>query len=226
MRALLLTAFCALASAASSMNNTVGYPKVNVKEFTGVAIGSNLTTAGWGLNGNFYVVTDYPNALLKFGVSLGITPNGTWQKDAVYQSYIQLLDTGMSNASASYFNNLVCNLVYNVSPTGNVSFTASVQNSCGFRQLSSFPNVNVRHTAIQGENTTCANPWYQSTNLTGFIVGTDKLNYAACSFYRYFTAPNAMTLKVSDTLNYLVGFNVFPSVNATTIVARGNSTQL
>ena len=132
----------------------------------------------------------------------------------------------MSNSSVSYFNNLVCNLVYNVSPAGNVSFTASVQNSCGSRQLSSLPSVNVRHTSIQGENTTCANPWYQSANLTGFIVGTDSLNYAACSFYRYFTAPNAMTLKVSNTLNYLVGFNVFPSVNATSIVASGDSTQL
>lgn len=35
-----------------------------------------------------------------------------------------------------------------------------------------------------------------------------------------------MTLKVSNTLNYLVGFNVFPSVNATSIVASGDSTQL
>lgn len=91
MRAALLTALSAIASA-SSMNNTIGYPKVNVVEFTGVAIGSNSTTPGWGLNGNLYVVTDYPNALLKLGVSLGITPNGTWQNNSVYQSYIQLLD--------------------------------------------------------------------------------------------------------------------------------------
>ena len=150
MRAFLLIALSALAFAGPtpSMNNTAGYPKVNVLEFTGVAIGSNLTTPGWGLNGNLYVVTDYPNALLKFGVSLGITPNGTWQKDAVYQSYIQLLDPVISNATSSYYNNLVCNLVYNLSPAGNVTFTASVQNSCGYKQLSSFPNVNVKYTAI------------------------------------------------------------------------------
>jgi len=55
-------------------------------------------------------------------------------------------------------------------------------------------------------------------------MGTDKLNYAACSFFRYFTAPNSMTLKVSDTLNYLVGFNVYPSLTATSVTARGNST--
>ena len=67
----------------------------------------------------------------------------------------------------------------------------------------------MKYQSFTGENTTCANPWYQSANLTGFFTGTDKLNYAACSFYRYFTAPNAMTLKVSDTLNYLVGFNFF-----------------
>lgn len=162
MRAFLLAAFSALGSAATAFapNNTAGYPKVNVLEFTGVAVGSNLTTAGWGLNGNFYVVTDYPNALLKLGVSLGITPNGTWQNNAVYQSYIQLLDPVQSNATRNYYNNLVCNLVYNQSPTGNITYTASVQNSCGTRQLSSFPNVNVKYTSIQGENLTCANPWY------------------------------------------------------------------
>ena len=89
MRAILLTALFALVSA-SSMNNTVGFPKVNVNEFTGVAVGSNFTTPGWGLNGNFYVVTDYPNALLKLGVSLGISApaNYTWQPAYVYQSYI------------------------------------------------------------------------------------------------------------------------------------------
>ena len=77
MRAALLSLLTALVTA-QKMNNTVGYPKVNVMEFAGVPIGSNFTTPGWGLNGNLYVVTDYPNALLKFGVSLGITPNGTW----------------------------------------------------------------------------------------------------------------------------------------------------
>ena len=32
-----------------------------------------------------------------------------------------------------------------------------------------------------------------------------------------------MTLKVSNTLNYLVGFNVFPSATATSIIATGDS---
>ena len=116
--------------------------------------------------------------------------------------------------------------MYSQSPAGNVTFTSSVQNSCGNKQLSSFPNVNIKYTSVQGENATCANPWYQSANLTGFFIGTDGLNYAACSFYRYFTAPNSLTLKVSDSLNYLVGFKVFPSVNATSIVASGNSAPL
>jgi hypothetical protein len=101
-----------------------------------------------------------------------------------------------------------------------------VQNSCGSRKLSSFSNTNVKYTSIQGENTTCASPWYQSSNLTGFILGSDNLSYAACSFYRFFTSPNATTLKVSNTLHYLVGFKVFPNVNATTIVASGDSESL
>jgi len=66
------------------MNNTIGYPKVNVFEFTGIPEKSNQSTAGWGVNGNFYVVTDYPDALLKLGVSLGISTEGTWQNGAVY----------------------------------------------------------------------------------------------------------------------------------------------
>lgn len=34
------------------------YPKVNMHEFVGVPYTEN-TNAGWALNGNLYVVTDY-----------------------------------------------------------------------------------------------------------------------------------------------------------------------
>ncbi len=48
------------------------YPKVNMHEFVGVPYTEN-SNAGWALNGNLYVVTEYqdtPN--LKLGISLGI----------------------------------------------------------------------------------------------------------------------------------------------------------
>lgn len=45
---------------------------------------------GWGLDGNFYIVTDYENANPKFGVALGMRPpvDVEWKENAIYQMYI------------------------------------------------------------------------------------------------------------------------------------------
>lgn len=53
------------------------YPKMKVREWTAFEPSENQTYSldeGWAMYGNFYVVTDYKDANLKLGVSLGVTP--------------------------------------------------------------------------------------------------------------------------------------------------------
>jgi len=42
------------------------------------------------MDGNFYVITEYEKAPLKFGVALGIRapPDTKWVPDAIYQTWI------------------------------------------------------------------------------------------------------------------------------------------
>lgn len=69
------------------------YPKMKVNEWTAIEAQENKTSnvdAGWAMYGNFYVVTDYKDANLKLGVSLGVAPpaDNVWVDQSVYQAWI------------------------------------------------------------------------------------------------------------------------------------------
>jgi hypothetical protein len=58
------------------------YPIIKAHEWTAIEDNGN----GWGMDGNFYVITEYEDAPLKFGIALGIRPNhGEWfQEEGIY----------------------------------------------------------------------------------------------------------------------------------------------
>lgn len=58
------------------------YPLDFIYEWTAVEDNGS----GWGLDGNFYVVTDYEGAVPKLGVALGMRPpaDHSWTEDGYY----------------------------------------------------------------------------------------------------------------------------------------------
>jgi len=66
------------------------YPTSYMTEWTGVPVNSINSTKGWSSDGNFYVVQDYSDANMKFGVAIGASPptSYNWVNGTVYQSYI------------------------------------------------------------------------------------------------------------------------------------------
>jgi len=66
------------------------YPASYMTEWTGVPVNSVNATKGWSMDGNFYVVQDFSDTDMKFGVAIGASPptSYSWVNGSIYQSYI------------------------------------------------------------------------------------------------------------------------------------------
>ena len=88
--------------------------------------------------------------------------------------------------------------------------------------------TNQRFGAVIGEDITCDDPWLSSEDLSGFVTddNQDGKQYAACSYYRYFSTTQATEMKVGDTITWIAGFNQFENGAATARLNSGVSQEL
>ena len=65
------------------------------------------------------------------------------------------MDNVLSTANKTYYNNVVCSMVYHNDST---SINVTYKNSCGYKLLNATTNGN--YSTITGEILNCTSPWF------------------------------------------------------------------